>query len=129
MGTLKPNLTGKLVLIVEDNETSRFYFEAALKKLKASTLWAKNGVEGLDFFTANEDISLVLMDLNMPEMDGFEATRKMKKIRPEIPIIVQSAYILSGEEARSFEAGCDEFLAKPIRLNLLVEAITRHLAG
>ena len=129
MDTQKPDLIGKLVLIVEDNETSRFYFDAALKKLKAKTLWAKNGKEGIDLFKSNKDISLVLMDLNMPELDGFAATRKMKELRPEVPIIVQSAYILSGEEARSFEAGCDEFLAKPIRLNLLVEAITRHLAG
>lgn len=127
METLKPDLTGKVVLIVEDNETSRFYFEAALSKLKAKTIWAKNGKEGIELFQANENIDLVLMDLNMPEVDGFEATRKMKSIRPEIPIIVQSAYILSGEEARSFEAGCDEFLSKPIRLSLLTEAITRHL--
>ena len=127
MDAKNPNLTGKLVLIVEDNETSRYYFEAALKKLKADTIWAKNGKEGIDLFKANEQINLVLMDLNMPEMDGFEATKIMKSIRPEIPVIVQSAYILSGEENRSFEAGCDEFLAKPIRLNRLIDSISKHL--
>jgi hypothetical protein len=127
MAIFKPDFTGKTVLIVEDNETSSFYFEAALKKLNATTIWAKNGKEAVELFRENEQINLVLMDLNMPEMDGFEATKMIKKIRPQVPVIVQSAYILSGEENRSFEAGGDEFLAKPIRLNMLVDTITRFL--
>ena len=127
MVNLRPDLTGKTILIVEDNEISRFYFEAAVQKLNATTIWAKNGVEGVELFRLNKQIDLVLMDLNMPEMDGFEATKILKSMRPEIPVIVQSAYILSGEENRSFEAGCDEFLSKPIRLNMLIEAIVRHL--
>lgn len=127
MTILNPDFTGKTVLIAEDNETSSFYFKAALKKLNADTIWAKNGKEAVDIFRLNEHIDLVLMDLNMPEMDGFEATKLMKKLRPKIPVIAQSAYILSGEENRSLEVGCGEFLAKPIRLNLLIEAIARHL--
>ena len=127
MATFKPDFTGKTVLIVEDNETSSFYFEAALKKLNVTTIWAKDGKEAVDLFRQNEQIDLVLMDLNMPEMDGFEATKMMKKIRFKIPVIAQSAFILSGEENKSFEAGCDEFLSKPIRLSRLVDTITRHL--
>lgn len=128
MGTaLRPDLKGKTILIVEDNDTSTFYFEAALRKLNAKTIWAKNGQEAIDFIKNGEQIDLVLMDLNMPEVDGFEATKVIKKLQPELPVIVQSAYILSGEENRSFEAGCDEFLAKPIRLNMLIESIGRHL--
>jgi hypothetical protein len=127
MTIFKPDFTGRTVLIVEDNETSSFYFEAALKKMNATTIWAKNGREAVDLFRENEQIDLVLMDLNMPEMDGFEATKMIKKIRPQVPVIVQSAYILSGEENRSFEAGGDEFLAKPIRLSMLVDTIMRFL--
>ena len=78
-------------------------------------------------FGENKQIDLVLMDLNMPEMDGFEATQKIKSMRPEVPVIAQSAYILSGEEKRSIEAGCDEFLAKPIRLSSLVDVLQRYL--
>ncbi len=121
------DLSGRKILVVEDNETSRYYYEAALKKSNATTLWAKNGLEAVSFFERNPDVELVLMDLNMPEMDGFEATRLIKKLNPNVPIIVQSAFILSGEEMKSFEAGCDEFLAKPIRLNQLLEIIEKYL--
>lgn len=127
MVNLRPDLTGKTILIVEDNEISRFYFEAAVQKLNATTIWAKNGVEGVELFRLNKQIDLVLMDLNMPEMDGFEATKIMKLLRPEVPIIAQSAYVLSGEETRSIDAGCNEFLAKPVRLSLLAEALHRNL--
>ena len=127
MSIPKVDLSGKTVLVVEDNETSRIYFEAALKKTKANALWAKNGKEAVDFFKKDDQIDLVLMDLNMPVMDGFEATRRIKKINPKVPVIVQSAYILAGEEQRSFEAGCDEFFAKPIRLSSLLEVIIRYL--
>ncbi|MGQ8338494.1 response regulator [Sunxiuqinia sp. A32] len=121
------DLSGKTVLVVEDNETSRIYFEAALKKTHVKALWAKNGREAIDVFQKEDKIDLILMDLNMPEMDGFEATRRIRKLDSDVPIIVQSAYILSGEEQKSYEAGCDEFLSKPIRLNNLLDAIYRHL--
>ncbi len=124
----KIDLSGKTVLVVEDNDTSRVYFEAALKKTNATALWAVNGREAVDMFKGTDKIDLILMDLNMPEMDGFEATRQIKAINSDVPIIVQSAYILSGEEQKSYEAGCDEFLSKPIRLNSLLETIARHLA-
>lgn len=121
------DLSDKMVLIVEDNETSSIYFKAALKKLNIRSISAKDGKEAIEIFRLNNQIDLVLMDLNMPEMDGFEATKVIKSLRPEIPVIAQSAYILSGEENRSLEVGCDEFIAKPIRLNMLVETLQRYL--
>ncbi len=121
------DFTGRKILVVEDNETSRFYYEAALKKCNATALWAKTGVEAVEVFKNEPGVELILMDLNMPEMDGFEATKLIKQINPNVPVIVQTAFILSGEETKSFEAGCDEFLTKPIRLNLLLEAIGRYL--
>lgn len=60
-------------------------------------------------------------------MDGFEATRQIKFMNPAIPIIVQSAFILSGEESKNYEAGCDDFIAKPVRLGTLITAIQKHL--
>jgi hypothetical protein len=127
MATLDEDLSGKTVLIVEDNENSNSYFKAALRKFGITTLSAGNGKEAVRLFGENKQIDLVLMDLNMPEMDGFEATEKIKSIRPEVPVIAQSAYIMSGEEKRSIQAGCDEFLAKPIRLSTLVEVLQRYL--
>nr|MBD3622552.1 response regulator [Sunxiuqinia sp.] len=127
MTVFDEDLSGKTVLIVEDNENSNSYFKAALHKFGVTTLSAENGKQAVQMFGENKQIDLVLMDLNMPEMDGFEATQKIKSMRPEVPVIAQSAYILSGEEKRSIEAGCDEFLAKPIRLSSLVDVLQRYL--
>lgn len=127
MTSMKADLSGKTILVVEDNEVSASYFKAALRKQGALSIMARNGEEAIQLFRENKQIDLVLMDLNMPEMNGFEATKMIKSIRPEVPVIAQSAYILSGEDIRSKEAGCDEFLAKPIRLTALVEMLERYL--
>ncbi|MFV0376638.1 MAG: response regulator [Mangrovibacterium sp.] len=121
------DLSGRKILIVEDNDTSRYYYQTALEQFNATSLWAKNGMEALNMFKTEPGIELVIMDLNMPEMDGFEATRQLKIMNPVIPVIVQSAFILSGEESKSYEAGCDDFIAKPVRLRTLMNAIQKHL--
>jgi len=119
---------GKTVLIVEDNETSNIYFEAALRKTKAQLIWAKNGIDAVEIVKNNPKVDLILMDINMPKMDGIEATRLIKSTNPEIIIVVQTAFILSGEERMCQEAGCDEFITKPIRLKYLLDTINRYLS-
>jgi two-component system cell cycle response regulator DivK len=119
---------GKTVLIVEDNETSNIYFEAALRKTKAVLIWAKNGLDAVEMVKNNNKVDLILMDINMPKLDGIEATRIIKGLNPEIVIVVQTAFILSGEERLCQEAGCDEFITKPIRLKYLLDTINRYLA-
>lgn len=120
---------GKTILIVEDNETSNIYFEAALRKTKAVLIWAKNGLDAVEMVKKNNQVNLILMDINMPKLDGIEATRIIKGINPEIVIVVQTAFILSGEERMCQEAGCDEFITKPIRLKYLLDTINRYLAS
>ncbi len=120
---------GKTILIVEDNETSNIYFEAALRKTKANLIWAKNGLDAVEIVKKTEHLDLILMDINMPKMDGIEATRIIKETHPEIIIVVQTAFILSGEERLCQEAGCDEFITKPIRLKYLLDTINRYLAS
>ena len=119
---------GKTILIAEDNEPSNIYFEAALRKTKANLLWAKNGVDAVEIVKDTDSIDLILMDINMPKMDGIEATRIIKSLYPEIIIVVQTAFILSGEERMCQEAGCDEFITKPIRLKYLLDTINHYLA-
>lgn len=118
---------GKKILVVEDNDTSNIYFEAALRKTKAKLKWAKNGLDAVELVNANQDIDLILMDINMPKLDGIEATRIIKSMYPNIIIVVQTAFILSGEEKMCQEAGCDEFITKPIRLNYLLDTIDNYL--
>jgi hypothetical protein len=120
--------SGKTILIVEDNETSNIYFEAALRKTKAVLIWAKNGLDAVEMVKSNKQVDLILMDINMPKLDGIEATRIIKSLNPEIVIVVQTAFILSGEERMCQEAGCDEFITKPIRLKYLLDTINRYLA-
>jgi two-component system cell cycle response regulator DivK len=120
--------SGKTILIVEDNETSNIYFEAALRKTQAVLIWAKNGLDAVELVKNNSQIYLILMDINMPKLDGIEATRIIKSMNPEIVIVVQTAFILSGEERLCQEAGCDEFITKPIRLKYLLDTINRYLA-
>jgi CheY-like chemotaxis protein len=119
---------GKTVLIVEDNETSNIYFEAALRKTKSQLIWAKNGLEAVKI-VRNNHIDLILMDINMPKMDGIEATRIIKTEFPSIIIVVQTAFILSGEEKLCMEAGCDEFITKPIRLKYLLDTLNHYLSA
>lgn len=121
--------SGKTILIVEDNETSNIYFEAALRKTQAVLMWAKNGLDAVEMVKNNKNIDLILMDINMPKLDGIEATRIIKGLNPEIVIVVQTAFILSGEERLCQEAGCDEFITKPIRLKYLLDTINRYLAS
>jgi len=118
---------GKTILIVEDNEASNIYFEAALIKTKSKLLWAKNGFEAIEMVKQNPEIDFILMDINMPKMDGIEATKFIKSTNPEIIIVVQTAFIFSGEENLCRTAGCDEFITKPIRLNYLLDTIDRYL--
>ncbi|BBE15887.1 two-component system sensor histidine kinase [Aquipluma nitroreducens] len=120
---------GKTVLIVEDNETSNIYFEAALRKTKAVLIWARNGLDAVEIVKNKNQVDLILMDINMPKLDGIEATRIIKGINPEIVIVVQTAFILSGEERMCQEAGCDEFITKPIRLKYLLDTLNRYLAS
>ncbi len=119
---------GKTILIVEDNETSNIYFEAALRKTKAKLIWAKNGIDAVETVKKNQQVDLILMDINMPKMDGIEATRIIKTLNPDIVIVVQTAFILSGEERMCQDAGCDEFITKPIRLRYLLDTIDRYLS-
>jgi two-component system, cell cycle response regulator DivK len=119
---------GKTILVVEDTETSTRYFEAALIKTAATLYWAYNGKDAIDLVKNENDIDLILMDIHMPIMNGFEATKEIKKMRPNIPIIVQTAYVLSGEEEKSYDAGADSFLSKPIKYSTLLQTIARFLS-
>jgi hypothetical protein len=121
------NWEAKKILVVEDTDTSNRYFNAALKRTKVKILWAKNGLEAIDIIKSDKNVDLILMDIHMPFMNGFEATREIKKMTPHITIIMQTAYVLSNEREKSFEAGADDFIAKPINFKELLEIINRYM--
>ncbi len=123
---LNQNWESKNILVVEDVDTNKIFFDAALRRTKAKILWAKDGQEAIDMFKANQ-IDLVLMDLQLPVMDGYTATREIKKINPDVPIIAQTAHVMSGEREKCMEAGCNDYLAKPIRLQILIDTLSKYL--
>jgi CheY-like chemotaxis protein len=121
MGTDNKNYdwSDKTILIVEDTDTSVMYYRAALKKTKVKLVYADNGQSALDIIESGSNFDLILMDINMPVMNGIDATKKIKEIAPKIPIIIQTAYVLNDERIRSFDAGCDGFMAKPVKIQQL----------
>jgi PAS domain S-box-containing protein len=124
------NLTGKkdTILIAEDDEINFFYLNALLSRVTGSRiLHAENGRAAVEMFKANKDIGLILMDIKMPELDGLEATRQIKLINPDIPVIAITAYAMAGDEDRVLAAGCDGYLSKPIKRDILLSKLAEFV--
>ena len=121
------NFIGKTILIAEDEAVSRFLFEKALKKTRANLFFVKNGVEAVEMVKENTEIDVVIMDIRLPLMDGFEATVKIKELLPEMPVIIQSAYAMQSTREEALESGCDDFITKPIKVETLLAILHRHL--
>jgi len=116
-----------LILIVEDVESNYLYLNAVLTKLDAQIEWVKNGLEAVNFAKEHPETDLILMDLQMPEMNGYDASREIKKIYPEMIIIAQTAFAMSDDRSKALEAGCDDYLAKPIRSKDLLDTVNKYL--
>ncbi len=125
--SIEDNWENKSILIVEDDITNYKYLEKALRKTKARIIWVEDGQPAVDICNSKEKIDLVLMDIQMPLMDGYEATRQIKRIRKNIPIVAQTAYAMSGERDKSIKAGCDDYIPKPIKISTLHSVIRKYL--
>ncbi|WP_075591461.1 ATP-binding protein [Labilibacter marinus] len=123
------NWEGKTFLIAEDEEDNFRYLEVALSISNASLIWARTGAEAVDIFNRINNIDLVLMDIKMPEMDGYAATKEIKKINSSVPVIAQTAYAMSEEREKSIVAGCDDYIAKPIGYEDLLCTINKFVPG
>lgn len=119
--------TGKIILIAEDAPINYVLLEKTIEKTKATVLWAKDGKEAIDIFKEKEKIDLILMDMQMPVMSGYDATLEIKKINKDIPIIAQTAYAMSGEKEKILEIGCNDYISKPIDRKILLEKINNLL--
>lgn len=107
------NWETKTVLVIEDDELSRFFLEEALKSTNINVIVAKDGLEGIELFRNNK-IDIVLMDMNMPVIDGFIATPKIKEINSVVPVIAQTACAMPADKSNCMVAGCDDYITKPI---------------
>lgn len=109
------DFSDKVVLVVEDNEISYKLIHAVLTQVKANVVRASNGKEAIEACTSGMHFDLVLMDMQMPEVDGLEATRYIKQILPELPIVATTANTYDENARACKEAGCDGFLTKPLQ--------------
>jgi PAS domain S-box-containing protein len=122
---LKPiDWSSKKCLLVDDNKDVLIYLNRILVDTGVSILSARSGFEALEIIKATPDIDVVLLDMQMPEMNGIEATREIRKIRKDLPIIAQTAFVFEDDKDIIIEAGCDACLIKPIRKDHLLTVMS-----
>jgi len=117
----------RIILIAEDDWISFQYLRIILEKSDITVLHAENGEQAVEFVKNMSEIDLILMDIKMPVMDGIEATKIIKRLRPELPIIAQTAYTYSDEKNKISSVGCDDYLVKPLDYAKLNELLKIYL--
>lgn len=125
---LKKNTQAKnlKILIVEDDEASRMILSISLKKDRNEVLEVRTGFDAVEACLNHPDIDLVLIDIRLPNMDGYEATRQIRQFNKEVIIIAQTAFGLSGDREKAIESGCNDYLSKPIAKDELLGLIQKH---
>jgi len=116
----------KIILIAEDVDINYFLLAEALKKTKANIVRAVNGKEAVEL-TQKQHFDLILMDIRMPEMDGIEATREIRKFNPTIPIVAQTAFDDENDIQLIMAAGCNDHITKPINLKAFLSVIKKYI--
>jgi signal transduction histidine kinase/CheY-like chemotaxis protein len=115
------------ILIAEDEDNNYFYLSEALSDIGIKVLRAKDGLEAIKLTNNYPEISLILMDIKMPELNGYSATKLIKERYPNLPIIAQTAYALTGEKEKILNEGFDGYISKPIRLNELFKILNKYI--
>jgi CheY-like chemotaxis protein len=103
------------------------FFESVLSAHNYNILRAPDGQSAIDIYSSTPDVSLILMDIKMPVMDGLTATREIRKTGSMVPVIAQTAYALAGDKEKALEAGCNDYLTKPVMAEDLVKTIEKYL--
>lgn len=116
------NWSGKTILIAEDDDNSYVFLKELLGKTNVRLVRAINGKEVVEAVKMSDQIDIILMDIQMPYLDGYEATKEIKEIRPKLPVIAQTAFAMEGDKEKSIMIGCDDYITKPIQpLNLMAK--------
>lgn len=120
-------LKGKKILIVEDDMSSRLYLNKILEKVGADIFNAGDGQEAVDVALNNPDIELILMDIQLPVLDGYTALAKIREVRKDIIVVAQTAYGLLGDKEKILNSGFNDYIIKPILSQNLIEKLTVNL--
>ena len=119
----------KCILIVEDNLLTFMVLETALASTGIKIVHAEDGLKSLELVNLHPEIDLVLMDIQIPYMNGCDASREIKKMRPDLPIIAQTAHSMDDELEECMKAGSDEYVSKPIIIKSLMVTLNKYLSA
>ncbi|MEA3497018.1 MAG: response regulator [Bacteroidota bacterium] len=117
----------KKILIVEDLEVNHMLIDRILQRTSANLIWAMDGEEAVELCQQHNDIDLVLMDIRLPKMNGYEATKRIRKFRNDLPIIAQTAYVMENNKHKVIDAGCNDLITKPIDKNILLDKVHKYI--
>ncbi len=125
----KPDILPRkgIVLIIEDDISSLIYFKKVLQEIDLQILETTGGEEGVRIFSENPDISVVLLDIQLPGISGFEIIKELKKIRPGVPVLAQTAFAMAGDRENCIAAGFDDYISKPVKKEVLIRKLQRFI--
>ena len=121
------SLKNKKILVAEDDPLNYKLIEEILAKSEACLCWARDGMEALELFKSGKNFDLVLMDLRMPNMDGFQAAQEIRELKKTLPVIAVTAYSLGDEKDLAFRSGFNDYLSKPVYPETLLDIIGKHI--
>lgn len=122
------NLSAKQTILVAEDEENNFELTKVILSMHdVEILHAWDGRQAVEMCRENQEIDLVLMDIKMPIMNGYEATREIKKTRPQLPVVALTAYALPGDREKALNAGCDDYMSKPVSLKEFLTIVKKHL--
>lgn len=116
-----------VILMAEDDDSNAYYLKVLLKKINAETIHVLNGIDAVDQCRSNKKITLVIMDIKMPKMNGIEATKLIKEMRSDLPVIAVTAFANTGDEKTLLAAGFDAYLPKPFNKDSVFEKIGKFI--
>lgn len=115
------------ILIVEDDEIATIYLTEIVENFSREILYATNGLKGIEYFKNHSDIDLILMDIKLPDLNGYEVTKQIRHTNKKVIIIAQTAYAMSSDRIKAIDAGCNDYVSKPVSQQKLLQTINKYL--
>jgi len=125
-GKYNYDFSDRVILVVEDNHISFKLISAVLKQVQATVVRASNGQQAIELCRSDAHFDLVLMDMQLPVVNGLEATREIKRLRPELVVVATTANAYAEDELACRRAGCDAFIAKPLNFRNMFEMMQSY---
>ncbi len=123
---MQVNWKDKTIVIVDDTKINFILIKTQLRNTNANFVWLKNGQEAIEYIQEQKEVDVILMDIRMPIMDGVEATKRIKQIAPDIPIIIQTASVMGEAYEDIANSNCDGTVFKPIIRKNLIEVLSKQ---